>query len=348
MTLIAGLGNPGPKYENTRHNIGFMLIDLLKDSNFKDVSSAKFQGEVFKFNDIILLKPTTFMNLSGQSVKVVKDFYKPDRIIVIHDDLDLSFGAVKFKKGGSSGGHNGIKSIDGLIGNDYERVRVGIGHLGDAKNFVLGEFSDEEKKALDEILAYTKNAVCELLKSDINEISQKFTIKKRSYQMKLYARYVGWVYIKSFLIVFLALELFYVGIDLLTNLKDLPPSANLQLLYVGLTSLSAISYVLPLSLIFALIILHVNMVRSNELISFYALGISKNKLILPPFLIALFVTIFYVGLNFTPFAYAHDYQKKHLLKNTAFSKSTNDSFLKFEGKFIYIKELNSAKQRAMM
>ena len=160
MTLIAGLGNPGSKYENTRHNIGFMLIDLLKDSNYKDVSSAKFQGEVFKFNDIILLKPTTFMNLSGQSVKAVKDFYKPDRI------------------GGSSGGHNGIKSIDGLIGNDYERVRVGIGHLGDAKNFVLGEFSDEEKKALDEILAYTKNTVCELLKSDINEISQKFTIKK--------------------------------------------------------------------------------------------------------------------------------------------------------------------------
>jgi len=168
VTLIAGLGNPGPKYENTRHNIGFMLIDLLKDSNFKDVSSAKFQGEVFKFNDIILLKPTTFMNLSGQSVKAVKDY----------DDLDLSFGAVKFKKGGSSGGHNGIKSIDNLIGNDYERVRVGIGHEGDAKNFVLGEFSDEEKKALDEILAYTKNAVCELLKSDINEISQKFTVKK--------------------------------------------------------------------------------------------------------------------------------------------------------------------------
>ena len=178
MTLIAGLGNPGPKYENTRHNIGFMLIDLLKDSNFKDASSAKFQGEVFKFNDIILLKPTTFMNLSGQSVKAVKDFYKPDRIIVIHDDLDLSFGAVKFKKGGSSGGHNGIKSIDNLIGNDYEKGRVGIGHEGDAKNFVLGEFSDEEKKALDEILAYTKNAVCELLKSDINEISQKFTVKK--------------------------------------------------------------------------------------------------------------------------------------------------------------------------
>ena len=163
--------------------------------------------------------------------------------------------------------------------------------------------------------------------------------------MKLYARYVGWVYIKSFLIVFLALELFYVGIDLLINLKDLPLSANLQLLYVGFTSLSAIGYILPLSLIFALIILHVNMVRSNELISLYALGISKNGLILTPFFISLFIIIIYVGLNFTPFAYAHDYQKS-IAKNTAFSKSTTDSFLKFEGKFIYIKELNSAKQRA--
>ena len=178
MTLIVGLGNPTSKYENTRHNIGFMLIDALKNSNFTDVSSSKFQGELFKYSNLLLLKPTTFMNLSGNSVKAVNDFYKPQRIIVIHDDIDLPFGAMKFKKGGSSGGHNGIKSIDGLIGNDYERVRVGIGHDGDAKNFVLGEFGDEDKKALDEILAYTKNAVCELLKSDINEISQKFTVKK--------------------------------------------------------------------------------------------------------------------------------------------------------------------------
>ena len=178
MILIVGLGNPGPEYSKTRHNIGFMLIDRLKNSNFTDASSAKFQGELFKFQNLLLLKPATFMNLSGRSVKAVADFYKPERVIVIHDDLDLNFGVVKFKKGGSSGGHNGIKSIDNLIGNDYERVRVGIGHEGDAKNFVLGEFSDEEKKALDEILAYTKNAVCELLKSDINEISQKFTVKK--------------------------------------------------------------------------------------------------------------------------------------------------------------------------
>ncbi|CAD7288208.1 Peptidyl-tRNA hydrolase [Campylobacter majalis] len=178
MTLIVGLGNPTKQYENTRHNVGFMLIDLLKDDNFLDVSSAKFQGELFKYGKILLLKPTTFMNLSGNSVKAVNDFYKPKRIIVVHDDLDLGFGVVRFKKGGSSGGHNGIKSIDNLIGNDYERVRIGIGKKGNAANFVLGEFSDNEKTHLDEILSHCKNAIIELLESDITTISAKFSLKK--------------------------------------------------------------------------------------------------------------------------------------------------------------------------
>ena len=178
MTLIVGLGNPTSKYENTRHNIGFMLIDALKNSNFTDVSSSKFQGELFKYSNLLLLKPTTFMNLSGNSVKAVNDFYKPQRIIVIHDDIDLPFGAMKLKKGGSSGGHNGIRSIDALIGNDYERVRIGIGRSGNAANFVLGEFSPEEKEHLAEILEYGAQAVNELIKSDIESVAQKFTIKK--------------------------------------------------------------------------------------------------------------------------------------------------------------------------
>ncbi|MBR8463543.1 aminoacyl-tRNA hydrolase [Campylobacter sp. faydin G-24] len=178
MILIVGLGNPTPKYKNTRHNVGFMLVDELKSSNFSDISSTKFQGELFKYSNLLLLKPTTFMNLSGNSVKSVSDFYKPDRIIVIHDDLDLPFGAIKFKKGGSSGGHNGIKSIDSLIGNDYERVRIGIGRKGNAVNFVLGEFSDDEKGHLKQILAYAKQAIQELMHSDIESVAQKFTIKK--------------------------------------------------------------------------------------------------------------------------------------------------------------------------
>ncbi|NLY04442.1 MAG: aminoacyl-tRNA hydrolase [Campylobacter sp.] len=178
MTLVVGLGNPGKEYENTRHNIGFMLIDQLQDSTFSDVSSAKFRGKLYKKADLLLLKPETFMNLSGISVKAVNDFYKPDRIIVIHDDLDLSFGTVRFKIGGSSGGHNGIKSIDSLIGNEYERVRIGIGKDSSATAHVLGNFSNKESEYLAKILDYTKKAVLELLKSDLDTIKVKFSTKE--------------------------------------------------------------------------------------------------------------------------------------------------------------------------
>lgn len=184
MTLIVGLGNPTSQYKNTRHNIGFMLIDELLahyGDRAKDIGSAKFQGELFKAGEILLLKPQTYMNLSGNSIKAVSDFYKPDRIIAIHDDVDIAFGAMRFKIGGSSGGHNGLKSIDGLMGAEYERVRLGIGRskfAGESTaNFVLGEFSDDEKLALKEILATAKSAVLELVNSDIKSINQKFSRK---------------------------------------------------------------------------------------------------------------------------------------------------------------------------
>lgn len=183
MTLIVGLGNPGSQYQKTRHNVGFMLIDLLLNSNFKNVSSSKFKGELFKNGDLLLLKPSTFMNLSGESVKVVSDFYKPSRIVVIHDDMDLNFGAVKFKKGGGNGGHNGLKSIDTLNGVDYERVRIGIGksqYSGEnaVVSHVLGEFCGDEIGKLDQILNYCLKAVNELIKSDIQTVSQKYSTKK--------------------------------------------------------------------------------------------------------------------------------------------------------------------------
>lgn len=179
MILVVGLGNPGCEYENTRHNVGFILIDELIDENFSDVSSAKFQGELYKKGSLLLLKPQAFMNLSGNSVKSVVDFYKPNRVIVVHDDIDLEFGAIKFKIGGSSGGHNGIKSIDLAIGSDYERVRIGIGRgKGSAKSFVLSKFGIQDKENLKQILSHAKVAVNELLKSDIKEICQQYTIKK--------------------------------------------------------------------------------------------------------------------------------------------------------------------------
>ena len=180
MTLIAGLGNIGKEYENTRHNIGFMLIDLiLKDGGYSDVSSAKFQGELYKNGSLLLLKPSTYMNSSGKSLKAVNDFYKPNHIIVIHDDLDIAFGAMRFKNGGSSGGHNGIKSIDSLIGNNYDRVRIGIGRSDKSViDYVLGKFDTSELEKLDGILSHAKEAVLALANSnDISAISSKFTLK---------------------------------------------------------------------------------------------------------------------------------------------------------------------------
>ncbi|WP_086270296.1 aminoacyl-tRNA hydrolase [Campylobacter devanensis] len=180
MTLIAGLGNIGKEYENTRHNVGFMLIDLiLKDGGYSDVSSAKFQGELYKNGSLLLLKPSTYMNSSGKSLKAVNDFYKPNHIIVIHDDLDIAFGAMRFKNGGSSGGHNGIKSIDSLIGNNYDRVRIGIGR-GDKSviDYVLGKFDNSEMTQLNKILSHAKEAVLALVNSgDITAVSSKFTLK---------------------------------------------------------------------------------------------------------------------------------------------------------------------------
>ncbi|WP_281951368.1 aminoacyl-tRNA hydrolase [Nitrosophilus kaiyonis] len=183
MFLVVGLGNPGPKYKNNRHNIGFMVVDyLVNHLNPIPISKKDFKGELYKLKDILLLKPSTFMNLSGESVKAVKNFYKikNSNIIVIHDDLDLPFGAIRFKKGGSSGGHNGLKSIDNHIGNDYIRVRIGIGRPKDKSqvvNFVLNDFNEEEKKYLDDIIKKASLAVIELTKEDLDKVRSRFSQK---------------------------------------------------------------------------------------------------------------------------------------------------------------------------
>lgn len=179
MTLVVGLGNIGVAYENTRHNVGFKFIDLLLKTDDFSKESSKFKGELYKKGSLLLLKPSTFINLSGICVKAVSDFYKPEHIIVVHDDLDLAFGAVKFKNGGSSGGHNGIKSIDTEITNTYDRIRIGIGHpkLG-LKDYVLSNFSNEEKTKLSDILSHCEKALDELIKTqDIFKIASKFTLK---------------------------------------------------------------------------------------------------------------------------------------------------------------------------
>lgn len=197
MKLIVGLGNPGPKYENTRHNIGFMAIDYALENY--DISlhyDKKFEAEILKINETIFLKPQTYMNLSGNSVLKIKDFYKIDEILVIHDDLDLNFGAIRFKCGGSSGGHNGLKSIDNNIGNNYLRLRIGIGHPknndkvsclkqnshtifgNNVVDYVLQKFKDKEMESLNNIFKTTKDAI-EAFKngSTLEELQNKWTCK---------------------------------------------------------------------------------------------------------------------------------------------------------------------------
>jgi len=179
--LIVGLGNPGDDYEKTRHNIGFMVIDeLIARHSASKLSSSSFEGELYKFQNHFLLKPLTYMNLSGNSVVKVKNFYKLEDVVVIHDDLDLPFGALRFKKGGGHGGHNGLKSIDSKIGKEYIRVRMGIGkpeHKGEVVSYVLGKFDTQDKKCLDEFIANTATAIDFLLMHSLEETRCKYSKK---------------------------------------------------------------------------------------------------------------------------------------------------------------------------
>ena len=181
MYLIAGLGNPGIKYEKTRHNIGFMVIDSIINSlNPIPTSKAQFKGELYKKGSLYFLKPQTFMNLSGESILAVKNYFKIDEIIVIHDDLDLAYGVVKFKRGGGNGGHNGLKSIDSLIGTDYVRVRLGIGkpERTSVTNFVLSGFNTKERECLENIIQKAHNATIELTKQELIKVSSLYSSKK--------------------------------------------------------------------------------------------------------------------------------------------------------------------------
>ena len=189
MKVVIGLGNPGKKYEKTRHNIGFIVVDnLRKKMNISD-EREKFQALVSEKNidgeKVIFLKPQTFMNLSGNSVIEIVNFYKLDPkkdIIVIYDDMDLSFGDIRIREKGSSGGHNGIKSIISHIGEEFIRIKCGIGAKEkDAVEHVLGEFNQTEQKELDEILEKINNCVIEMLSvQNLDRIMQKYNKKKEN------------------------------------------------------------------------------------------------------------------------------------------------------------------------
>lgn len=180
MFLIVGLGNIGDKYKNNRHNIGFRVVDaLISNLNAIKQSDKNFEGELYKSSQILLLKPSTYMNLSGKSVSAVKNFYKIKDMLVIHDELDLPFGVIKFKFGGGSGGHNGLKSIDNLCANEYYRMRYGIGKPSAKEqviDWVLGDFSKEEENDNIELIEYCMRVALEIAKlQNPDELSSKIS-----------------------------------------------------------------------------------------------------------------------------------------------------------------------------
>ena len=166
MKLIVGLGNPGNEYAKTRHNVGFMAIDFFapNDATWKKEKNALTTRVEIDGKNIILAKPQTYMNNSGDAVGPLMAFYKIplENIIVIHDDMDLKLGTMREKVGGSSAGHNGIKSIDNAIGNEYKRIRIGIGHPKDFDSplnpvdWVLGKFNDEQLKQIESVIKSIK------------------------------------------------------------------------------------------------------------------------------------------------------------------------------------------------
>ena len=188
MLVFAGLGNPGAKYENNRHNVGFMAADAIARRHSFSPWSRKFQGMISEGTlggeKILLIKPQTFMNLSGQSVGEALRFYKlgPTALTVLYDEIDLAAGKLRVKVGGGSGGHNGIRSLDQHVGNGYRRVRIGVGHPGVKEmvhGHVLGDFSKADREWLDVLLDAIADNAGLLAKGDDNSFMNRVTLTLR-------------------------------------------------------------------------------------------------------------------------------------------------------------------------
>ena len=186
MKIIFGLGNPGKNYENTRHNIGYILVDAIAKDKNVSFKSSKFNADTSEYyhneEKIILVKPLSFMNLSGTVVKKMIDFYKVNinDIMVIHDDLDMDFGRVKIVTNSSSGGHNGIKDIEKNIGSkDYTRLKIGISKDNniDTKDYVLGKFSKIEREKLKDIINNLVSVVDDFCDISIEMLKSKYNRK---------------------------------------------------------------------------------------------------------------------------------------------------------------------------
>ncbi|MCA0871858.1 aminoacyl-tRNA hydrolase [Seohaeicola saemankumensis] len=186
MKLIVGLGNPGSQYAGNRHNIGFMAVDRIADDHGFSPWKSKFQGKISEgrlgSEKVLLLKPETFMNRSGQSVGEAMRFYKlePGEVIVFHDELDLAPGKVRAKSGGGHAGHNGLRSIHGHIGDAYDRVRLGIGHPGRkdlVSHYVLHDFARADQDWLDDVLRGVSDGAAHLAAGDTGKFMNAVALR---------------------------------------------------------------------------------------------------------------------------------------------------------------------------
>lgn len=182
MKLIVGLGNPGKEYQQTRHNVGFMFVDsVVKKLNGKFTLDRSKKVEIYETfinnEKVIFIKPQTFMNLSGDAVSIVKNFYKLNNedILVIYDDLDLAVGRIKIRPTGSSGGHRGMQSIiNALNSSDIKRVRIGIARDNNVIDYVLGTFSKEDKITIDLSLEKGYDIILDFLSKSMEELMSKY------------------------------------------------------------------------------------------------------------------------------------------------------------------------------
>lgn len=188
MFVIAGLGNPGKKYEKTRHNMGFLVIDRIAEKNDIKVNKIKHKSLVgdgfISDRKALLVKPQIYMNLSGEALREVMDYYNVDieDLIVIYDDFDIELGSIRIRKKGSAGSHNGMKSIIyQLQSQDFPRIRIGIGKSGSAdwKDFVLGKLGKEEQKMIDDAVEKAADAVMCILEKGIDKAMNEYNIKAK-------------------------------------------------------------------------------------------------------------------------------------------------------------------------
>ena len=187
MFVIAGLGNPGKKYENTRHNMGFLVVDRISEKCGIEVNRLKHKALVgdgiISGRKVMLVKPQTYMNLSGESIGEIVSYYgvEPEELIVVYDDFDIELGNLRIRKKGSAGSHNGMKSVISHVGSgDFPRVRVGIGSSGglDWKTFVIGKVGKKEREIIDDAVERAADAVICILEKGIDKAMNEYNVKR--------------------------------------------------------------------------------------------------------------------------------------------------------------------------